>query len=89
MAPKSTLDIFGGAHVGQADGITIWRIENMAPVEQPKDTYGKFFAGDSYIVLNRFEVKGSVKARTQACRRSVQPRKQQEPATRCVCDSSP
>jgi hypothetical protein len=32
-------------------GIEIWRIENFKPVAVPKSDYGKFFSGDSYIVL--------------------------------------
>lgn len=32
-------------------GLEIWRIENFKPVPVPKDSYGKFFVGDSYIVL--------------------------------------
>ncbi|KAJ0246069.1 Villin-5 [Hirschfeldia incana] len=36
---------------GQKSGIEIWRIENFKPVAVPKESYGKFFTGDSYIVL--------------------------------------
>ncbi|XP_010545405.1 PREDICTED: villin-5 isoform X2 [Tarenaya hassleriana] len=36
---------------GQKGGIEIWRIESFKPVPIPKDSYGKFFTGDSYIVL--------------------------------------
>ena len=32
-------------------GIEIWRIENFKPVTVPKESHGKFFTGDSYIVL--------------------------------------
>ncbi|KAK3037599.1 hypothetical protein RJ639_031905 [Escallonia herrerae] len=32
-------------------GIEIWRIENFHPVPIPKSSYGKFFTGDSYVVL--------------------------------------
>ena len=32
-------------------GIEIWRIENFKPVTIPKESHGKFFTGDSYIVL--------------------------------------
>uniref|UniRef100_A0A0D3ALH6 HP domain-containing protein n=1 Tax=Brassica oleracea var. oleracea TaxID=109376 RepID=A0A0D3ALH6_BRAOL len=36
---------------GQKSGIEIWRIENFKPVTVPKESHGKFFTGDSYIVL--------------------------------------
>ncbi|KAF8102596.1 hypothetical protein N665_0198s0294 [Sinapis alba] len=36
---------------GQKSGIEIWRIENFKPVAVPKESHGKFFTGDSYIVL--------------------------------------
>ncbi|XP_065196532.1 gelsolin, cytoplasmic-like [Sycon ciliatum] len=41
---------FSGA--GQKDGLEIWRIEKMQVVAVPKDQYGKFHKGDSYIVLH-------------------------------------
>ncbi|KAJ3693447.1 hypothetical protein LUZ60_008927 [Juncus effusus] len=40
---------FQGA--GQEPGLLIWRVENFKPVPVPKSSYGKFFMGDSYIVL--------------------------------------
>ncbi|KAJ4709284.1 villin 4 [Melia azedarach] len=40
---------FQGA--GQKAGIEIWRIENFKPVPVPKSSYGKFFTGDSYVIL--------------------------------------
>ncbi|CAH8279986.1 unnamed protein product [Arabidopsis lyrata] len=36
---------------GQKSGIEIWRIENFKPVTVPKESHGRFFTGDSYIVL--------------------------------------
>ncbi|GKV20554.1 hypothetical protein SLEP1_g30655 [Rubroshorea leprosula] len=41
--------VFQGA--GQKAGIEIWRIENFQPVPVPKSNYGKFFTGDSYVIL--------------------------------------
>lgn len=40
---------FRGA--GQKDGLEIWRIENFKPVAIPTTSYGKFYMGDSYIIL--------------------------------------
>ncbi|XP_035538866.1 villin-4-like [Juglans regia] len=40
---------FQGA--GQKAGLEIWRIENFRPVPVPKSSYGKFFTGDSYVIL--------------------------------------
>ncbi|XP_074566292.1 villin-2-like [Curcuma longa] len=48
---------FHGA--GQKVGTEIWRIENFQPVPLPKADYGKFYVGDSYIVLQTTSGKGS------------------------------
>lgn len=32
-------------------GIEIWRIENFRPVSVSKSSHGKFFTGDSYVIL--------------------------------------
>ena len=37
---------------GQKEGIEIWRIENLSLAPIDKKDYGKFFTGDSYIILN-------------------------------------
>ncbi|XP_050420821.1 actin depolymerising venom protein gelsolin 1-like [Adelges cooleyi] len=37
---------------GKTAGLKIWRIENFEPVPYPVKDYGKFYTGDSYIVLN-------------------------------------
>ncbi|KAL1516715.1 hypothetical protein ABEB36_000590 [Hypothenemus hampei] len=39
-------------HAGREAGLEIWRIEDFKPVPYPKNQYGKFYTGDSYIVLN-------------------------------------
>lgn len=39
-------------NAGQNHGIEIWRIEDFNPVPYPKDQYGKFYEGDSYIILS-------------------------------------
>lgn len=52
-----TLDpAFQGA--GQRVGTEIWRIEDFQPVPLPKSDYGKFYSGDSYIVLQTTSGKG-------------------------------
>jgi len=35
--------------------LEIYRIEKFRPTLQPKDTYGKFYEGDSYVVLKKQE----------------------------------
>lgn len=35
----------------KVSGIEIWRIENFRPVPVPKASHGKFFTGDSYVIL--------------------------------------
>lgn len=40
-------------------GMDIWRIETFKPVPLPKTAYGKFYMGDSYIVL-RVNVNSSL-----------------------------
>ncbi|RYR51807.1 hypothetical protein Ahy_A06g026783 [Arachis hypogaea] len=39
-------------------GTEIWRIENFQPVPLPKSEYGKFYMGDSYIILQTTQGKG-------------------------------
>jgi gelsolin len=43
--------------VGLSPGLFIWRIENFAVVPIPKESYGNFFEGDSYIVLHTEEIE--------------------------------
>ncbi|KAK4774587.1 hypothetical protein SAY86_009522 [Trapa natans] len=43
--------------VGQKAGIEIWRIENFKPVLVPSSSHGKFFTGDSYIILKTTALK--------------------------------
>ncbi|XP_022966159.1 villin-3-like isoform X2 [Cucurbita maxima] len=43
--------------VGQRAGTEIWRIENFQPVPLPKSDIGKFYMGDSYIVLQTTQSK--------------------------------
>ncbi|KAL1185879.1 hypothetical protein V6Z11_A01G141000 [Gossypium hirsutum] len=56
MSSSKVLDpAFQG--VGQKPGTEIWRIENFQPVPLQKSDYGKFYMGDSYIVLHTIHSK--------------------------------
>jgi len=44
-------------NAGKKVGLEIWRIEKFQVVHWPKDQYGQFFSGDSYIVLNTYKKK--------------------------------
>ncbi|KAG4075921.1 hypothetical protein HA402_003747 [Bradysia odoriphaga] len=48
------------ANAGQQKGLEIWRIENFEPVPYPSKDFGKFYTGDSYIILNTKESKSRV-----------------------------
>ncbi|XP_041983481.1 gelsolin-like isoform X2 [Aricia agestis] len=39
------------ANSGKKAGLEVWRIEDFEPVPVPKNQYGNFYCGDSYIVL--------------------------------------
>ena len=41
--------------VGHSQGMEIWRIEQFQVVRWPKNRYGSFYDGDSYIVLHSFK----------------------------------
>jgi len=43
---------------GSQVGLEIWRIEKFKVVKVPKSSYGAFFSGDSYIVLNTYTRPG-------------------------------
>jgi gelsolin len=43
---------------GKQVGLQIWRIEKFNVVSWPRDQYGSFYSGDSYIVLNTYKKKG-------------------------------
>jgi hypothetical protein len=49
---------FKGA--GAAEGIEVWRVENFGVKKWPRDQYGSFFDGDSYIVLNTYKLPGKI-----------------------------
>ncbi|KAK7102328.1 gelsolin-like protein 2 isoform X2 [Littorina saxatilis] len=43
---------------GQKVGVQIWRIVKFKVTEWPTEDYGKFYNGDSYIVLNTYKEEG-------------------------------
>ncbi|KAL3851789.1 hypothetical protein ACJMK2_015498 [Sinanodonta woodiana] len=44
---------------GKAPGLQIWRIVKFKVTEWPKEQYGQFYNGDSYIILNTYKEKDS------------------------------
>lgn len=42
---------------GQMPGLEIWRIEKLKVCPIPKTDYGKFYSGDSYIVLDTIKIQ--------------------------------
>lgn len=48
-------------NAGKKVGLEIWRIESFKVKKWPKDRYGKFYKGDSYIILNTYEEKETEK----------------------------
>jgi len=49
------------SNAGKEVGLQIWRIEKFTVQSVPKDTYGTFYSGDSYIVLNTYKKKDAPK----------------------------
>lgn len=41
--------------IGLEAGLTIWRIEQFRVVPWPKERYGSFHTGDSYVILNSYK----------------------------------
>jgi len=48
-------------NAGKEIGLQIWRIEKFTVQSVPKDTYGTFYSGDSYIILNTYRKKDAPK----------------------------
>lgn len=42
--------------IGTSAGLHVWRIENFEVVPWPKEKYGQFYDGDSFIVLNSYKI---------------------------------
>merc|ERR1712226_307348 len=49
------------AAAGQKVGIEVWRIEKFNVVAWPKERYGEFYSGDSYIILYTYKTPDSDK----------------------------
>jgi len=45
---------------GKAPGIQVWRVEKFQIKEWPKEKYGQFFDGDSYIVLHTYKKEDKI-----------------------------
>lgn len=43
---------------GRSVGLQIWRIVKFKVTDWPKEDYGKFYQGDSYIILNTYKEEG-------------------------------
>ena len=54
MVKKKKPLTFKNKKLGEKEGIKIWRIEKFEVKEIPKQNYGKFYDGDSYIILNTY-----------------------------------
>jgi gelsolin len=56
LAAAQTEKAWEGA--GKSPGLEIWRIEKFQVVPWPKDQYGSFYSGDSYIILYTYKKVG-------------------------------
>jgi len=56
MSSKNVVGDAAFTNAGKQKGLEIWRIENMKVVAVPKEKYGSFHSGDSYIVLNTKQI---------------------------------
>jgi gelsolin len=48
--------------MGQAPELRIWRIEQFKVVPWPKEQYGQFHVGDSYLVMNTYKKNNTSEA---------------------------
>lgn len=60
--PNRKLNIPAFNNAGKTKGVEVWRVESFQPVAVPKADYGKFYTGDSYVVLNTLEDKNKKKS---------------------------
>lgn len=47
-------------NAGKEVGLQIWRIEKFKVKSWPKEEYGSFYSGDSYIVLHTYKVENKI-----------------------------
>lgn len=52
----ATEPAWNNGQIGQEAGFFIWRIENFEVIPWPKERYGEFYDGDSFIVLHSYKV---------------------------------
>ncbi|PHZ16023.1 actin depolymerizing protein, partial [Rhizopus microsporus ATCC 52813] len=50
---------YEGSPIGHESGMWIWRVQNFGLVSVPENQYGKFYQGDSYIVLKSIKKENS------------------------------
>jgi gelsolin len=52
----ATEPAWNNSQIGQEAGLFIWRIENFQVIPWPKEKYGQFYDGDSFIVLHSYKL---------------------------------
>ncbi|KAF3922589.1 Gelsolin [Arthrobotrys entomopaga] len=52
----ATEPAWNNGQVGVVAGILVWRVEQFQVIPWPKERYGQFYDGDSYIVLHSYKV---------------------------------
>ncbi|KAK6851954.1 Severin [Apiospora arundinis] len=55
-ASAATEPAWNEGKVGEEAGLRVWRIEDFQVVAWPREKYGQFHEGDSYIVLHSYKV---------------------------------
>ncbi|KAG1461516.1 hypothetical protein G6F56_005712 [Rhizopus delemar] len=50
---------YEGSPIGHETGLWIWRVQNFNLVPVPENQYGKFYQGDSYIILSSIKKENS------------------------------
>ncbi|KAK7918493.1 gelsolin [Apiospora marii] len=55
-ASAATEPAWNEGKVGEEPGLRVWRIEDFQVVAWPREKYGQFHEGDSYIVLHSYKV---------------------------------
>ncbi|CAM1503656.1 Fc.00g012470.m01.CDS01 [Cosmosporella sp. VM-42] len=52
----ATEPAWNNGHIGTESGLFVWRIEQFEVIPWPKDRYGLFYDGDSFVVLHSLKV---------------------------------